>query len=81
MPAYKRGGECALPITIGANVWIAAGVVIDPGVTIGDDTVVGAGTVLLHDLPAGVVAAGNPLRIVRRLRRRPPPDHNSCPEG
>ena len=63
----RRGVEYALPITIGANVWIAAGVVIGPGVTIGDDTVVGAGSVVLDDLPAGVVAAGNPARIVRRL--------------
>ena len=63
----RRGVEYALPITIGANVWIAAGVVIGPGVTIGDDTVVGAGSVVLDDIPAGVVAAGNPARIVRHF--------------
>jgi maltose O-acetyltransferase len=63
----RRGVEYALPVTIGANVWIAAGVVIGPGVTIGDDTVVGAGSVVLDDLPASVVAAGNPVRIVRRF--------------
>jgi maltose O-acetyltransferase len=63
----KRGAEYALPIAIGANVWIAAGVVIGPGVKIGDDTVVGAGSVVLHDVPASVMAAGNPLRIVRDL--------------
>jgi maltose O-acetyltransferase len=63
----RRGVEYALPIAIGANVWIAAGAVVGPGVTIGDDTVVGAGSVVLDDLPAGVVAAGNPARIVRRL--------------
>ena len=64
----RRGVEYALPIAIGENVSIAAGVVIGPGVTIGDDTVVGAGSVVLRDLPAGVLAAGNPLRIVRSLR-------------
>jgi maltose O-acetyltransferase len=63
----RRGVEYALPIAIGENVWIAAGVVIGPGVTIGDDAVVGAGSVVLDDLPAGVVAAGNPAKIVRRL--------------
>ena len=63
----RRGVEYALPVTVGANVWIAAGVVIGPGVTIGEDTVVGAGSVVLDDLPAGVVAAGNPARIVRHL--------------
>lgn len=63
----RRGVEYALPVTIGANVWIAAGVVIGPGVTIGDDTVVGAGSVVLDDLPASVVVAGNPARVVRHL--------------
>ena len=62
-----QGLEYALPIVVGANVWIAASVVIGPGVTIGDNSVVGAGSVVLDDLPANVVAAGNPARIVRRL--------------
>jgi len=63
----ERGLEYALPIAVGANVWLAARVVVGPGVTIGDGSVVGAGSVVLRDVPANVVATGHPLRIVRRL--------------
>ncbi|MFF9351982.1 sugar O-acetyltransferase [Streptomyces sp. NPDC014734] len=59
--------EAALPITIGDNVWLGGGVIVLPGVTIGDDSVVGAGSVVTRDLPAGVVAVGNPARVVRSL--------------
>ena len=59
--------EAARPITIGDNVWLGGGVVVCPGVTIGEDTVVGAGAVVTRDLPAGVVAVGNPARVVRTL--------------
>lgn len=59
--------EAALPIVIGDNVWLGGGVIVCPGVTIGDDTVVGAGSVVVRDLPAGVVAVGNPARVVREL--------------
>ncbi|MGY1653577.1 sugar O-acetyltransferase [Geodermatophilus sp. SYSU D01119] len=59
--------EAAQPITIGDNVWLGGGVVVLPGVTIGADTVVGAGSVVTRDLPAGVVAVGNPARVVRTL--------------
>lgn len=59
--------ESALPITIGDNVWLGGGVVVCPGVTIGADTVVGAGSVVTKDLPAGVVAVGNPARVIRTL--------------
>lgn len=59
--------EAAEPITIGDNVWFGGGVIVLPGVTIGPDTVVGAGTVVTKDLPAGVVAVGNPARILRVL--------------
>ena len=59
--------EAAKPITIGNNVWLGGGVVVLPGVTIGDDTVVGAGAVVTKDLPAGVLALGNPARVVRSL--------------
>ena len=59
--------EAAEPITIGDNVWLGGGVVVCPGVTIGADTVVGAGSVVLSDLPAGVLAVGAPARIVRSL--------------
>jgi len=59
--------ESAQPITIGDNVWLGGGVIVCPGVTIGADTVVGAGAVVTRDLPAGVLAVGNPARVVRRL--------------
>ncbi|MFI6424288.1 sugar O-acetyltransferase [Promicromonospora sp. NPDC050880] len=59
--------EAALPITIGDNVWLGGGVVVCPGVTIGDNTVVGAGAVVTRDLPANVVAVGNPARVVREI--------------
>lgn len=59
--------EAAQPITIGDNVWLGGGVIVLPGVTIGADTVVGAGSVVTKDLPAGVLAVGNPARVVRRL--------------
>ena len=59
--------EYAYPITIGNNVWIGAQCVILPGVTIGDDTVVAAGSVVNRSLPAGVLAAGNPCRVIRGI--------------
>ncbi|MCF6743525.1 sugar O-acetyltransferase [Blastococcus sp. KM273128] len=59
--------EAARPITIGDNVWLGGGAIVLPGVTIGENTVVGAGAVVTRDLPADVVAVGNPARIVRRL--------------
>ena len=61
--------ESAEPITIGRNVWLGGAVVVCPGVTISDDTVVGAGSVVVHDLPPGVLAVGNPARVVRRVGR------------
>jgi maltose O-acetyltransferase len=67
-PAPRRDGwEYGRPITIGDNVWLGGGVIVCPGVTIGDDTVVGAGAVVTRDLPAGVVAVGNPARVLRDL--------------
>jgi len=57
--------EAALPITIGDNVWLGGGAIVLPGVTIGENTVVGAGAVVTRDLPANVVAVGNPARVIR----------------
>ncbi|WP_374210635.1 sugar O-acetyltransferase [Dermatobacter hominis] len=68
-PDLRRAGwEAAEPITIGDNVWLGGGAIVLPGVEIGADTVVGAGAVVSRDLPAGVVAVGNPARVVRDVR-------------
>jgi maltose O-acetyltransferase len=67
-PAARRAKwESAQPIAIGDNAWLGGGVIVLPGVSIGQDTVVGAGAVVVRDLPAGVLAVGNPARIVRSL--------------
>ncbi|UUN28360.1 sugar O-acetyltransferase [Streptomyces sp. FIT100] len=63
----REGWEKGVPITIGDNVWLGGGVIVCPGVTIGENTVVGAGAVVTKDLPAGVLAVGNPARVVRTL--------------
>lgn len=61
------GLEKALPIVIGDNCWIGADVTILPGVTVGANTVIGAKSVVTRDIPAGVVALGNPCRVVRPI--------------
>lgn len=67
-PVSRRlGWEYAEPITIGDNVWLGGGAIVCPGVAIGDDTVVGAGAVVTRDLPAGIVAVGNPARVLREI--------------
>ena len=62
-----KGMEIALPITIGSHVWIGANVSILPGVAIGDNVVIGAGSVVTKDLPANVIAAGNPCSVLRSI--------------
>ena len=57
-------------VHIGNNVWIGAGSIILPGVTIGDNTVIGAGSVVTKDIPANVVAVGNPCRVQREINKR-----------
>jgi maltose O-acetyltransferase len=59
--------EAAKAITIGNNVWLGGGAIVCPGVSIGDNTVVGAGAVVTRNLPANVVAVGNPARVIRSL--------------
>ena len=67
-PEVRLSGlELAAPVQIGNNVWIGGGAIICPGVTIGDGTTIGAGSVVVQDIPARVVAAGNPCRIIRHL--------------
>ncbi|EHN79696.1 sugar O-acetyltransferase [Streptomyces coelicoflavus] len=59
--------EAARPIVIGDNVWLGGGAIVLPGVTIGDNSVIGAGAVVTKDVPANVVAVGNPARPVRNV--------------
>lgn len=60
--------EQALPVTIGDNVWIGGNAVINPGVTIGDNCTIGSGSVVTHNIPPDSIAAGNPARVVRKIR-------------
>lgn len=59
--------EAAKPIVIGDNVWLGGGAIIMPGVTIGENSVIGAGAVVTKDIPANVVAVGNPARVIRSI--------------
>lgn len=61
------GRELGSPISIGNNVWIGGGALVLPGVTIGDNSVIGAGSVVTKAIPANVVAAGNPCRVLRAV--------------
>ncbi len=64
----KRGNkEYIAPITIGDDVWIAAGAIICPGVKIGNRVVIGAGSVVTRDIPEGVFACGVPARVIRKI--------------
>jgi maltose O-acetyltransferase len=67
-PAARAAGpELAAPVTVGDRVWIGGGAILCPGVTIGENATIGAGSVVTRDVPANVVAAGNPCRVLRRL--------------
>lgn len=72
----NQGLECAKPITLGDNVWLGGDVTILPGVTIGSGSVIGAGSVVTKDIPAGVLAYGNPCRVIRLLTEQ---DHIAKP--
>lgn len=69
LDAQERMDGALIPgkISIGNRVWIGGGTIILPGVTIGNDTVIGAGSIVTHDIPSGVVAVGNPCRVLRKL--------------
>ncbi len=56
-----------MPVHIGRNCWLGAGTIVLPGVTIGDNIVIGAGSVVARDIPANVVAVGNPCRVMREI--------------
>lgn len=62
-----QGMQYNMPVRIGRNCWLGAGVIVLPGVTIGDNTVIGAGSVVTKDIPANVVAVGNPCRVLRPI--------------
>ena len=67
-PDVRRAGlELGAPITVGKNVWIGGGTILLAGVSVGDDSVIGAGSVVTRDVPAGVVAVGNPCRVLRPI--------------
>ncbi len=59
-----------IPVRIGNNVWIGAGAILLPGVQIGDNSVIGAGSVVTKNIPANVVAVGNPCRVLREIGPR-----------
>lgn len=63
----EKGYQYNMPVHIGKNCWLGAGVVIVPGITIGDNVVIGAGSVVTKDLPSNVIAVGNPCRILREV--------------
>jgi maltose O-acetyltransferase len=63
----RRKQEYGAPITIGADVWVGSGAIVLPGVTIGARTVIGAGSVVSRSIPDGVLAVGNPCRVIRKL--------------
>lgn len=62
-----KGLQFNMPVHIGKNCWLGAGVVVMPGVTIGDNSVIGAGSIVTKDIPANVVAVGNPCRVLRKI--------------
>lgn len=63
----NEGYEISHPVVIGDNVWIGGSVSILGGVTIGENTIIGAGSVVTHDIPANVIAVGNPCRVLREI--------------
>jgi maltose O-acetyltransferase len=65
--ALRRTQEFGKPVVIGSDVWVGGGTIICPGVTIGSRTVIGAGSVVTKDIPDGVVAVGNPCRVVKTI--------------
>lgn len=69
-PLRAKAYQFNMPVKIGKNCWLGAGVIVLPGVTVGDNTVIGAGSVVTKDIPSGVVAVGNPCRVLREINER-----------
>lgn len=65
-----KAAQFNVPVHIGNNVWLGAHTVVLPGVTIGENSVIGAGSIVTKDIPANVVAVGNPCRVVREINER-----------
>ena len=64
----QEGYQFNMPVRIGKNCWLGAGVIVLPGITIGDNVVIGAGSVVVKSIPSDCVAVGNPARVVKKLR-------------
>lgn len=77
-PVERVKGACyAKPVTISDNVWFGANVTVNQGVTVGDNTVIGSGSVVTKDLPANVVAAGVPCKVIREITEQDKTDYLS----
>ncbi len=76
MPEYRGGQTLTRPIIVGRGVWMGARVIVLPGVNIGPGSVIGAGSVVTQDVPANVIAAGVPARVIRNLDEK---DSNEDP--
>jgi maltose O-acetyltransferase len=63
----RTGLELGRPVEIGDDVWVGGGAIICPGVRVGARTIIGAGSVVTRDIPEGVLAAGNPCRVIREV--------------
>lgn len=66
----RQTAQFNVPVHIGNNVWIGANSVVLPGVSIGENSVIGAGSIVTRDIPANVVAVGNPCRVLREIGER-----------
>ena len=62
-------------MTIGKRVWLGGDVKLVGGVTVGDDTIIGAGSIVTKDIPSGVIAAGNPCRVIRKITEKDKTDY------
>ena len=70
-PVTRQGFEPARPVRIGSNVWFGVNCVVTPGVTVGDRAVIGANSVVTKDVPAGVIAAGAPAKVIKEIEFKP----------
>lgn len=78
-PEERAAGACyAKPVSIGNKVWLGANVTVNQGVTIGENTIIGSGSVVTKDIPANVIAVGNPYRILRTITEADKTDYFSA---